>query len=711
MVQFKILNTNNICFQPDLINKMELLYDGGYKIMQNASLFLPKLSIESAKSHKERLQCASYLPYLAEFVNHFASNLFSDDLTVNEAVDAQDGNTLGGSADESFYKVFAANCDEEGTSLHNFMHDLFDEALYCPCAYVGVDFKNVDSEEDQPENLLEEEMRGLSRAYLYCIDPKTVIDWKINKANQKFDWIKLKNDVIVQDDPLLPPQHKVQFKLWIMQNGLAAWKLFESKLMDLNKQPLNNDDIPLVSQGITSFREIPIFKMQITDGLHIGNKLGPICEELFQRRSFLVSNMNKTCISIPVVKLGPEISAPGEAMPSDVQQNPNRGFAMQMDMANKGYTVIGAGDDIVIREASGASHALVDKQLNELIEKMHELIAQMANSVANNSKALGRSGQSKQEDRAATEILLSAYSRICKDFIKEIYNCIASARGESVVWVVSGLTTFVEEDKAVLMAEALAVAGKEPLLNVFPSPTLHKKWLLKLGKSFVGNLSEEEEAQIQQELEDAVDSGDHLPPDPEDAAQINAKAAGKQPQSGSNSSNQPDSQMELGDSGHQLAPEGAHLQTGIHIDPEIVHNQLSKDYDEKYIKFVMSIPWVGPQEVPISSIDFSNEQNWEASKRTDKIKEFQEIMDDNDTQLKPIILVNEMNTNGKFIVLDGHTRSLAAKQAGKETIVAYIGQVGRVTKEMKAMHSMQDEGEAGGNRVKSNQTEKSNQVQ
>ena len=94
--------------------------------------------------------------------------------------------------------------------------------------------------------------------------------------------------------------------------------------------------------------------------------------------------------------------------------------------------------------------------------------------------------------------------------------------------------------------------------------------------------------------------------------------------------------------------------------------------------------------MPITSLDFSNQANWEAAKRTDKIAEFKEMMNSSDEGLKPIVVVNEMNTNGKFIVLDGHTRSLAAKEAGKP-ILAYIGEVGRVSKEMKAMHSMQDD--------------------
>lgn len=694
MTLYKILNQTNLCYNEELITKSQLLYDGGYKIMEQAQLFLPKLSIESTKTHKERLKCASYLPYLAEFVNHFKSYLFSDDLTVAQAADADDSSTLGTSGDDSFYKLFSTNCDNEGTSLHNFMSDVFGESLYCPVAYVGVDFDTV-SAEDQPNNLLEEESRGLSRAYLYEIEPKTVIDWKLNKANQKFEWVKLKNDVLIQEDPLLPPQHKVQFKIWRLQNNIAHWCLYESRLLPLNKEPAPNDDLLMVDEGETTFRELPIFRLQIPDGLHVGAKLGPICEELFQRRSFLVSNMNKTCITIPVYKMGSEISAPGDAMVSEKQSDPNRANVMLLDLVNKGYTCIGSGDDIELKEATGSSHALVDKQLNELIEKMHELVSQMANSVSQNNKALGRSAASKGADRMTTEILLSAYSRVMKDFVKEIFNCIAAARNEAVIWVINGLSTFVEEDRSILMAEAVALAGKQPLLSLFPSKTLHKKWLYKLGRSFVGTLSEEEEQTVQEELETGIEAGEHMPAEPPSGPPA------KMPQSPLAASSAPEeTEVPLvGKSGATSGYEGMHLQTGQHIDANTVYSQLAEDYKPKDIEFIKHIPWTGPQEVPLSSIDFSNKDNWQASSDPNEIQRFVDKIT-NDNYDKPIILFNNPSNDNKFQIGDGHHRALAYLQLG-QPIPAYIGQIGSDSGPWDRMHNKQN-----GSVQKSNQMNK-----
>lgn len=713
MVQYKILDTKHEHFDVDKIKKMHLLYEGGYHIMDHADMFLKKLSIENQKTYRERLQCASYLPYLSQFVDHFSASLFSDELMVHEGADADDPTTLGGPvSNEDYYKLFAANCDGMNNSLHNFMKDTFTEALHKPCAYVGVDFVYNDDEE-APANLLEEEQRGLDRAYLYTIEEESVIDWKKDYTNNKFQWVKIKADICVQDDPLQPAKHKINFKIWTMNNGLAHWAVYESAELPLDKMPKASDDIPLVAEGDTSFTEIPVFELDIPKGLHIGYKLGPVCEEVFQRRSFLVSNMNKTCIAIPVVKLGPEIGAPGQPMPSDAQQNPNRANVIQMNLSSQGYTVLGKDDDLKIVEATGASHALVDKQLNELVEKMHQLVNQMAQSVAANTKALSRSGMSKQEDRHSTEILLTAYARVVKDFVKEVYNCIASARGEQVAWTVDGLSTFVEEDRNTVIQEVTAIAGQTPVLDLIPSETFRKKYLARLATALVGTSSPEEEQQIHEEIDSGVENKEHQEllsgqpvastgdtianemksNDPKDKAVFGGSDPSK-PQTPS-----------VGPNGNLTGPDGMHLQTGQHVDSQSVFDQLAEDYKEKDIQWVLHIPWMGPMEVPLTSIDFSNKDNWEASEEPDHVEKFADKIS-NEGFSKPIILVNSPSNNNKMIIVDGHHRALAYQQVGQPAL-AYVGQVGKDKGPWDKLHDKQVETQVvASNQVSSQQKDK-----
>lgn len=707
MVIYKILNKTNVEYDAELITKMDLLYDGGYEIMDHADLFLTKLSIESQKSYNERLKCAAYMPYLSQFVDHFSSSLFSDDLMVREAADADNDDSLGGtSGDENFYKLFASNCDGLGNSLHNFMKDTFTESLYCYYSYVGVDFSMLDDNEDKPQTLLEEEARGLNKAYLYDIDPMTVIDWKKDDASQKFEWIKIKNEICVQDDPLGEPMKQVQFKIWTMRNGVAHWQLYQSKPIPLNKEFRPSDDVPLVAEGDTSFLEIPIFHLCIPYGLHLGAKLGPVCEEYFQRRSFLVSNMNKTCIAIPVIKLGPEINAPGGALPSDVQSNPNRAQGMRMQLSNQGYTVLGSEDDLEIKEANGHSHALVDKQLIDLRDQMHQVVNQMAQSASTKKGSKLQSAASKVEDRHSTEILLTAYARVVKDFVKEIFQCIAAARGEAIVWDIHGLSTFVEEDRQTIITEVQAIAGQQSILQMLPSETFHKKYLLRLAMALTGTTSPEEEAQIQEELEKAVENKEHIELGLDKGPQA---TTGDTPRTETAEMADPAHDEFIGDAmgpgGQPLLPDGAHLQTGEHVDGQVVFDQLAQDYQEKDIEFVKHIPWIGPVEVPLSSIDFSNKDNWQAAQPEDQehVDKFADKMA-NENFTKPIILVNNPSNDNKMMVVDGHHRALAAAQ-NDQPVPAYVGQVGTNKGPWDKLHSKQ----VGSKQMSSQQVE-SNQV-
>jgi len=507
MPEYKILNQKHECFDEVRMQKLNLLYEGGYDMMDNASLFLKKQSYESQKSFNERLNAASYLPYLSQFIDYFSASLFSEDLIVKEASDSDDAKTLGDSSIDEFYKIFSSDADGCNNSLHNFMKDAFTYSLYNK-SYVGVDFLDL-SDEETPINLLEQENSGKDRPFLYFIDPKAVIDWKKDPFTDKFQWIKIKYDQLIQDDPLKAPTHKVCFKIWTMKGEFANWARYESKELPIGKEPKANDNIELVKQGITDFKEIPIFDLCVPKGLHVGSKLGPICEEIFNRRSLLVSNMNKTCVSIPYIQLGPEITAPGHDMPSEIQQDPNRGVGIRMKLESQGFVVGGSGDKLSIVEASGAAHALTDKHINDLVDKLHQLVSQMSQSAsAQNVSKLNRSGLSKQEDRHSTETLLSAYARIVKDFVKEVYQCISFARGEAIVWSPEGLSTYVAQDRGTIMNEVQIVAGQIPVLSLIPSETFKKKYLMQLANALVSSSSEEEE-QIQEEIEKGVENQEH----------------------------------------------------------------------------------------------------------------------------------------------------------------------------------------------------------
>lgn len=685
MVKFRVLEAKNKQYNSYKLTKLHLLYKGGYDILENSAMFLTKLASETDVSFEDRLKSCSYLPYMSDVIDHYVSMLFEQELTVKEASDADDNTTIGEPLpDDSPYKLFMMAADGKGNSLEQSMRNLLTDAMIYNYSVIGVDFPKA---EDIPINLLEEEVMQTGRPYLYYVDPQCLIDWQCDD-NGNYTWTKIREDKAIQNDPLAEPKHLIEWKIWTLKGGTAKWEIYRTAEMAVGKTPNPNDDIPLAESGTTSFKEIPLLKLCLPDGLSMGNKIGPICQDIFQRTSMLVNGENKSLNAMRVVFLGDEDSAPGGATPSMVQENPFRHLSLMTDWESKGIAVLGANDKMDIVESQGHAFKIVAEQIDKLVEKLKEVVHQMANSVSRNAKSAGRSAASKQEDRRSTEILLSAYGVVIRDFTKHLMSCISSARDESIVWVIDGLDNFSIIDRDQLILEA---AKFPQITSQSVSPTFTKLYTQKFYLSLLDGASNEDAETIKQEIQDGIEAGKvpGLGAVGPDGKPLDPPMQGSKPSANASpAADSPDGadSMFLGPAGQPLMPEGGHLQTGEHISGQTVFDQLSQDYEDKDIEWVKHVPWIGPVEVPLSSIDFSNKDNWQASEDQDHVDMFQEKIQDGFS--KPIILVNNPSNDNKMSIVDGHHRALAYQQSNQPA-VAYIGQVGSDKGPWSSLHDQQ----------------------
>lgn len=116
-----------------------------------------------------------------------------------------------------------------------------------------------------------------------------------------------------------------------------------------------------------------------------------------------------------------------------------------------------------------------------------------------------------------------------------------------------------------------------------------------------------------------------------------------------------------------------------------VYQQLMDDYPPEAAKWVKKAAWVGPESVPVTDVDFSNEHKWRASHELDKVGKFQKKISKG--KMKPVILVKRPGST-KYIIIDGHHRSLAYRALGRN-ITAYVGTVSKSTGAWDEMHASQ----------------------
>lgn len=499
-MEYKILNQYHENYDHNKHERQEALYKGGDYLIEHIKLFIKQNPGEHPNAYDGRLQCASYINYMAEIIDHYTSNLFSKQLTVIPAGDATNSATPGDALqDKQFYQDFATNCDLSGTSFSAMMKKILTETLTHGVGYVGIDFPLIN---EIPSNLAEEEAIGAARAYLYYVSNESLINYECDEFN-KLKWCVLKKCYSKQDSPFNAKDKKtIQFKVWTIENNYAKWQLFEITTK-LNREPKPNDEVQLVSEGITSFHEIPILALEVEEGLCISNKIGNLCVDHLKERTNYLFAKNRSLNAVPYYKIGPEFDSNG--MSSPISEDNNRGAKAARQFANRGMLVIGHQDELGFLEPSGSSFELTAKSLDSLADEIHRIVHQMANSVASSSTSLGRSGLSKEMDNRATEIILTEYGNLVKQLSVNIYNCIAEARNENIIWQAIGLSNYQIVDKDLLIKEAMAVNNT---LNI-PSNTFKKSYLSQLANALLPGLAPETQIVIKSEIDKSVDSGEH----------------------------------------------------------------------------------------------------------------------------------------------------------------------------------------------------------
>lgn len=466
------------------------LYVGGYALVEKASRYLPRFVGETPERYAERLSAASYLNYIGQITDSFVANLFAQELTLTPDEASKE-------APDPFYEALASDADLRGTPFVKLLREVFTSALVKGKALVALDFPTPGA---APVSLAEEEALGAARAYAFEIPAEQLIDWEMDDRGG-FAWAILHRQIVRRASPLERRDRVVEeFKVWLLEGGRARWELYRTRARKPNEEIGDEEEVALAARGTTTFRRIPLLELVMPAGLWVGNKLGTLAREHFQRRSALNAAENKSLFAVPYVKLGPEISAPGEAIPSEVQQDPNRGRDPRREFHTRGYVVLGKDDDLGFAEPTGGAYELVTTQLEALVDEMFRVVHQMAASISSTSTAVGRAAISKAEDRRATEIVLAAYGALVRDFAKRLYDTVSAARGEAIVWRPHGLDKFELEDREGILKEALALDAV-----AIPSATFKTLYKTKLAFALVGNVPPETQDTIRDEIEQGVE--------------------------------------------------------------------------------------------------------------------------------------------------------------------------------------------------------------
>lgn len=493
-------------YDAELWRKIRLFYEGGFELLKHADEFLVRVPNEPPERYEYRVKTASYICYFGQVIDYLVGALFHEDLQVVAAGDARKGEPIGPIPDETFYKTFANDADRRGTPLAAIAAQAVTTALLCKRAWIAVDLPEFDSTLELPNRAAEDAL-GVNRAYAFEAPPEEVLNWHRN-ADGKLLWLVTRWREIDRSDPFAKvEEYRERFKVWLRSANGASWLTFETEPHKLegNDVPCKEEPLALIDQGTTSFREIPFVELELPAGLWAGNKIGPLALEHFRARSDLRGSLGRSLVEIPFVKLGPEIPGIGEALPAQKAQHPNRGDDPIAQYERKGYMVLGDKDELGFAGPSGKGFEVAQQSLDNLREEIYRTVTAMALSLPNTAATVGRSGESKREDRSATEIVLEAIGKLVRRAAVRVYDVVAGGRGEKFVWTAQGLSTFNVAARGELVDEAERVFALD-----IPSSTFWREYKARAAIGLVPNANPETKATIQKEIASGVDEADSL---------------------------------------------------------------------------------------------------------------------------------------------------------------------------------------------------------
>lgn len=501
--------------------ELDDLFRGGYQILEHAAKYLPKAVGEKDDRYEERLRLAAYIGYFSQIVNVYVAAIFEQPVMVAPAGDAKDPETPGELPDPQSYNAFAEDADLRGCAFAQVLRHVTTWALVKQKCLLAIDFPRTNTE---LVSRADSDTLGAARPYCYAVEPETLINWEVENEVQRhvdlgdgrsveftvgnFAWVVLKKTICAQPSPDVMRAGRVEeYRIWRKTpDGRVIWQVYRTPPIDEGQKLKDDQDIPMVDESPTTFREIPLVELKLPENLWLGNLIGPLNKEHWQRRSALLAAQQRNLLAVPVINLGPETNGFQEAIPSEAQQDPNRAHDYRARLEREGAVILGKDDKFGYASPDPGVYTVVDGELDKLVDEIYRVSGQMASSVSMTGKGVARSGASKALDRKDFVTVVSAIAAIVSDAGRRCYEIISEARGEEVKWCVHGLDGYEDdEDRQLLLEEALQADALE-----IPSPLFRSLHKIRTALGLV-RMTPQEQGLVRQEILAATTAEETMP--------------------------------------------------------------------------------------------------------------------------------------------------------------------------------------------------------
>jgi hypothetical protein len=431
------------------------LYSGGERLRESAYEYLVRRQKEPGEVYAERLSRVFYENYVGSIVDWYAATLLRREPVL--LFEGPDGGA------KSFFNYLAEDCDLKGTSLSEFFRQRMVQALVCGGSYIAVEFPRANG---PVLSRAEEDASGRSRAYLVDYWPEEIINWNYDETGA-LDWVVIRTHCLQQS--------KVTDTKWEAE---TRWIYYDRENYQLYRKAGEGQPVELVDEGrhgLAALHRVPLFQLQVSEGLWLMNKAALLQLEHFNKSNALSWALTMSLFAMPVVYSDRE---------------------WKQIVGESYYIQLGPQDRFGWTEPDGKVYQIAADNLVRLKDEIYRvcyLINHAGNPAGSDMK---QSGASKQRDFSITQEVLRAYGDTVKDTMKHVLRAIAAARQDDIAIDVTGLDEFDIGD----LGNELDDAKKLLDLGI-GSVTLKKQVFKKLAFQYLCDARQEVKNKVAEEID------------------------------------------------------------------------------------------------------------------------------------------------------------------------------------------------------------------
>ncbi len=445
--------------QKSLLAEYRCLYAGGEEFRKNASSFLTRRQKEPLQVYGERLDRVFYENYIGSIIDWYAATLFRREPQI-----VVDGNSKAG---RRYFSGLLDDCDTHGSNLTEFFRQQLISSLIYGKSYTLVDFPRV---EQEIRTRADEEECGASHGYFQSFTPLDLINWSRDERGV-LEWIVLRTH--------RQYQKSAYDSTWIDETQWTYYDKTQFRIYRQNDLEKNPELISEGTHGLARLNRVPLFELNLSDGLWLMRKAAQIQIEHLNKSNALSWALTMGLFAMPVVYSDREF---------------------KQIIGESYYIQLGPEDKFGWTEPEGHVYQLASDNLKRLQQEIYRVCYLLTQAGGSLTSGVSQSGLSKQRDFAITQEVLRGLGDRVKDVMKTVLRTLESVRGDDLLIDVTGLDEFDVGDFSSELED-----GERLLRLGIHSPTFQKQLQKKMALKYLSDIRPDLKDKIIQEIEGFIE--------------------------------------------------------------------------------------------------------------------------------------------------------------------------------------------------------------